>query len=100
MLNILHVFFRFCFKKDFMSSIWYKSIIKQIPKSLQADSRFLMNYRGIGFLSTAYKVFSSVLNNRLSEYLEINSISPYREAEWLDSGNIEHVLTISMFCPR
>uniref|UniRef100_A0A3B3H959 ribonuclease H n=1 Tax=Oryzias latipes TaxID=8090 RepID=A0A3B3H959_ORYLA len=74
LLTTLHCLFRFCFKNGFIPSIWYKSIIKPIPKSPQADPRVPLNYRGISLLSTVYKVFSSILNNRLSEYLETNEV--------------------------
>uniref|UniRef100_A0A3P9J295 Reverse transcriptase domain-containing protein n=1 Tax=Oryzias latipes TaxID=8090 RepID=A0A3P9J295_ORYLA len=67
-------FLEFCFMNGFIPSSWYKSIIKPIPKSPQADTRVPLNYRGISLLCTVYKVFSSILNNQLSQYLETNQV--------------------------
>jgi len=74
LLNTLHVLFQYCFKNGTVPSVWYRSIIKPIPKTTQADPRVPLNYRGISLLNTACKVFSGILNNRLSEYIETNRI--------------------------
>lgn len=74
LLSILHRLFKTCFRSAIIPSVWYKSIIKPIPKSAQADPRVPLNYRGISLPSTVYKVFSSILNNRLSEFIEVNNI--------------------------
>jgi hypothetical protein len=55
-------------------SIWKQAIIKPIPKSSTIDPRLPLNYRGIALLSTVYKLYTSVLNNRLVSYLEGNGI--------------------------
>ncbi len=55
-------------------SIWKKPIIKPISKSSTIDHRLLLNYQGITLLSTVYKMYTLVLNNRLACYLEINGI--------------------------
>ena len=70
LLNMLFCLFRFCFKHSIVPSVWYKSIIKPIPKSSKNDPRIPLNYRGISLLSTVYKLYSSILNARLTEYLE------------------------------
>ena len=41
---------------------------------LSQDPRFPLNYRGTRLLSTVYKMFSSILNNRLCEFMEVNNI--------------------------
>lgn len=74
LLNTLHCLFTNCFCSGVIPSGWYKSIIKPIPKSCQADPRIPLNYRGISLLSTVYKVYSAILNNRLCENIEENQI--------------------------
>uniref|UniRef100_A0A3B3DMD0 Reverse transcriptase domain-containing protein n=1 Tax=Oryzias melastigma TaxID=30732 RepID=A0A3B3DMD0_ORYME len=74
LLEPLHCLFTYCFQTGFIPSVWYQSIIKPIPKSSQADPRIPLNYRGISLMSTVYKVFSGILNNRLCEFIEVNKI--------------------------
>ena len=70
LLNVPLSLFGFCFNYSVVPSVWYKSIIKPIPKSLGSDLRIPLNYRGISLLSTVYKLYSSILNVRLTRYLE------------------------------
>ncbi len=59
---------------NIIPSIWKKAIIKPIHQSSNIDARLSLNYRGIALLSTVYKLYMLVLNNRLVSYLEINRI--------------------------
>ncbi len=47
-----------------------KQKIKKIPKNSTIDPRLLFQYRGIAMLSTLYKLYASVLNNRLLNILK------------------------------
>ena len=49
-----------------------KCLIKPILKSKASDPRVRLNYRGISHLPTISKLFSCVLNTRLTKYLEFN----------------------------
>jgi hypothetical protein len=51
-------------------SMWSKSVISPIPKRGK-DPRIPNNTRGISLVSTVYKIFATILNNRLVAYLEI-----------------------------
>ena len=57
-----------------MPTDWTFAIIKLIPKNSALDPRLPSNYRWISLLSTVYKVFASVLNERLVSCLESNDI--------------------------
>lgn len=70
----LYGLLKYCFQAGIIPSVWNNSIIKPIPKSSQVDPRVPLNYRGISLLSTVYKVFSAILNNRLCEFIEMNDI--------------------------
>ena len=54
-------------------SQWLQSIIQPIPKS---GGRSLEpgDYRGISIQSSVMKILCSILNNRLSDYLECNQL--------------------------
>ena len=70
LFQILSNLFSICFECGSVPSVWYQSIIKPIPKSKDKDSRVPLNYRGISLLSCVYKIYSSILNERLFSYLE------------------------------
>ena len=57
-----------------MPNLWLKSIVKPIPKNPEKSPFVPMNYRGISLISCIAKIFSSILNSRVSAYLEDNKI--------------------------
>ena len=52
-------------------SLWLRGVIVPIPKGADKDPCVPLNYRGITLLSCVYKVYSSVLNNRLVKYFDL-----------------------------
>lgn len=73
-IEVLHVLFMFCFETEKIPTIWRKALIRPIPKGATIDTRIPLNYRGISLLSVVAKCYSSVLNNRVQQYLEENEI--------------------------
>ncbi len=71
LLNALHLLFNLCFDNGISPSLWSKSIISPIPKSSISDPYLPLQYRGISLLSCVYKLYASVLNNRLYSYLDV-----------------------------
>ena len=69
-VDTLHSLFNLCFDTGIIPSIWRKAIISPLPKDLTKDKRLPLNYRGISLLSVVSKLYSSVLNRRLLNYLE------------------------------
>ena len=65
-----HTFFNYCFSTGLIPDIWNKGLIKPIPKGTGMDKRIPLNYRGICLTITISKIYSSILNTRLLEYLE------------------------------
>ncbi len=94
--QLLCAFFNKCFLTRIFPSDWCKAVIKPIPKGRKYDPRLPMNYRGISLLCTMYKLYTSILNNRLVKYLESNGI-------FVDEQNgfrkhracIDHLYTLS-----
>ena len=69
-IEMLHVLFSKIFETGVTPSIWKISIIKPIPKNSLIDPRLPLQYRGISLLSTVYKIFSSILNVRITKCAE------------------------------
>jgi len=69
--NVLHFLCHICFQNGIIPSMWNRSIIKPIPKSIIDDPRVPLNYRGISLISTVYRIYSGVLNNRLDAFLRL-----------------------------
>ena len=68
--------FNFCFFNHMIPEDWSNCIITPIPKSSLKDPFTPINYRGIALLSCVGKLYSSVLNFRLTNYLDTtNSLS-------------------------
>ena len=58
------------YESSITPTIWNLAIVKPIPKNSLADPRLPLEYRGISLLSTVYKLFTSVLNNRIVQIAE------------------------------
>ncbi len=71
---ILTLLFNKIYEYSITPSIWNLAIIKPIPKNSLADPRLPLEYRGISLLSTVYKLFTSVLNNRIVKTAEQNNL--------------------------
>lgn len=63
-------YFRLCFDSGKIPKEWRKAIICPIYKGKGSEPRLPSSYRGISLLSCIYKLYSSVLNTRLRDYLE------------------------------
>ena len=69
---LLLSFVNTCFMNNVIPSVWRSSIIAPIPKSASKDPCVPLNYRGISLLSCLYKLYTSMLNLRLTSYCENN----------------------------
>ena len=73
-VNFLHVLFNVCFNKGVVPTICGKCVIKPIPKSSSTDPRDPLSYRGIALASAVYKIYCSVINDRLTIWAESNGL--------------------------
>lgn len=69
----LHSLYNICFNTATIPSIWGKCVINPIPKSSTTDPRDPLSYRGISLASSVYKIYCSILNSRLSSWVESNN---------------------------
>ena len=83
-------FFQLCFDTGQIPTLLTKAIIVRIPKGGNKHLHVLLNYRGISLLCNAGKLYSSLLNIRLSEYLETNYISHHEQNGFLPNRSCEH----------
>ena len=67
--------FNVCFHTGTVPDQWSRGIIIPIPKDAINDLRDPLNYRGITVACATYKLYCSVLNNRLiTKWVEHNDI--------------------------
>ena len=73
-----------------------ESLDRPIPKGSTIDTRNPTNYRGINLISVVAKCYSSILNNRLQQYLEDNGIlSDAQNGFRRDRSCEDHVFTLT-----
>ena len=72
--DMLLSFFNLCFVNDLLPNLWLKALIFPLLKGVNSDSRDPHNYRGISMLSCLYKIYSSVINKRICNYADQNSL--------------------------
>ena len=74
LIRVLHKLFNCCFSNNAVPNLWQKAIINPIPKGSDKDPYVPLNYRGISLLSCIGKIYTSILNHRLNDYLENNKL--------------------------
>ncbi len=95
-LSILVSLFNKIFVTHLIPCIWRKAILRPIPKSSTIDPRLPLQYRGIALLSTVYKLYASVLNNRLVTYLDKENIYAEEQNGFRKKRSCtDHVYTLS-----
>ena len=72
-IELLHKLFNACFTSGMIPSVWNRAVIKPLPKGTTNDPRIPLNYRGISLLCTMYKLYSTVINYRVSAWMESDS---------------------------
>ena len=71
---VLTGFFKHLFDSALIPSICRNAVLKPIPRSSTMDPRIPLEYRGISLLSTVYKLYSSLLNKRLTSCGELHDL--------------------------
>ena len=72
-ISILHVLYNVVFTEGIIPSEWGESVINPIPKSSTNDPRDPLQYRGITLAPSMYKLYCSIINKRLSVWIESNN---------------------------
>ncbi|CAG2199715.1 unnamed protein product [Mytilus edulis] len=88
--------FNLCFKSGKIPNTWNKGIINPIPKCSTSDPRDPLSYRGITLAPCAYKLYCSVLNNRLTEWLDEREVINDEQNGFIKGrSTIDHVSTLT-----
>ena len=72
-IELLLVFFRKCFGAGKIPQHWKHSIIHPIPKE-RGYLNDPLKFRGLSLQSCIYKIFSSIVNSRIVNYLEQSNV--------------------------
>ena len=72
LMPYLHILFSKVFESSYFPSVW--SVGEMIPLHKKGDKSNVDNYRGITLLSTLGKLFTRLLNNRLTDWAETYSV--------------------------
>ena len=93
---MLHSFFQLVFDTGLIPFVWRKAIIFPIHKDSTTDKRLPMNYRGISLLSCISKLYSNLINKRLSKYLDENDILAEEQNGFRKARSCEdHIFTLN-----
>ena len=91
---LLHRFFRLCFSSGLSPTEWDSSHIKPIPKK-DKDARYPLQNRCITLMCSIAKLYSSILNRRLQNYLEKNNILAEEQNGFRASRScIDHIFVL------
>ena len=95
MCNLLKYYFQLCFDTGIVPDQWLRAIILPVPKSNMLDRYVPLNYRGISLLCTCAKLYSSVLNQRLTRHLEEKKILADEQNGFRSNRScLDHVFTL------
>ena len=94
--QVVHFFVKFfntLFDKGIFPDGWTESIV--IPLFKKGDMNNPSNYRGISLCVTSSKLYSSIINNRLREWVEQNNITGEYQAGFKRGySTIDHMFTL------
>ena len=94
--KILTALFDKLYEYGLTPSVWNMAIIRPIPKNSLVDARLPLEYRGISLLSTIYKLYTGILNNRIVKVAESNNIYAEEQNGFRKSRSCEdHIFTLS-----
>ncbi len=71
-VNFMLQLFQKYFDVGITPELWEKGIISPIPKDSSKDPRVPLNYRAICLASVVYKLYGSILNQRLALWSDVN----------------------------
>jgi hypothetical protein len=79
-LEIIKDIFNLCMKHKTMPTVWKEGVIFPIYK--KGDESELTNYRPIALLQTQYKVYFSIINNRMTKQMYENGFFSKYQGAW------------------
>ena len=87
------------FEKGIFPTKWTESIVFPIFK--KGDVNNPNNYRGISLGDASCKLYSTIINLRLQEWVEVNTITGERQAGFKKNySTIDHMFTLLAFVQK
>ena len=94
-INLLHEFFNHCVEKGCIPDTWRQSIIHPIPKG-KAKTIDPLKYHGLALQCCIYKVFSSILNDRVVDWLDQSKLLTDEQNGFRKGRScLHHIFTIN-----
>jgi hypothetical protein len=95
-ISLLHSLFTSCFESGLVPSLWNKVLIKPIPKGHAADRKNPKFYGGISLISCIGKLYSALLNQRLTVMLEVSGFTVEEQNGFRASRScLDHIFALS-----
>ena len=92
-VDFLVKFFNVLFDRGIYSDSWTESII--VPLFKKGNQNDPDNYRGISLCNISSKLYSSVINNRLQEWIQQNNLTGECQAGFKkDYSTVDHMFTL------
>ena len=92
-LPFLLPFFNYLFDHGLYPNEWCLSILQPLHK--KGDLNVADNYRGISLLNICSKIYSSILNKRINNWIEENNIIGEEQAGFReDYSTVDHIFTM------
>ena len=97
--NFFVKLFNSLFKKGIFPENWTESIIMPLYK--KGDVNNPNNYRGISLSDVSSKVYSTIINSRLQEWVEENNLTgEYQAGFKRNYSTIDHMYTLMAFVQK
>ena len=80
-IDFFVTFLMLCLRKELFPTKWTESIL--VPLFKKGDVNNLNNYRGISLYDTSRKVYSTIINLRLQEWVGVNNITGEHQAGFM-----------------
>ena len=98
-LDFLVRFFNALFDRGVYPELWTESIV--LPLFKKGNTNDPNNYRGISLCNVCSKVYSTVINNRLQEWVDMNNITGEFQAGFKRNySTIDHIFTLMAFIQK
>jgi hypothetical protein len=96
-IDALCSLFQLCFDSGKVPDEWCKAIINPILKSRDNDRRLPMSYRGISLLPHVAKLYTSLLNKRVSNVVETDILMEEQNGFRPKRSCVDHVFVVNSF---
>ena len=84
----------FNFQTGKVADLWSRSIINPIPKSSSSDLPNPMSYRGISLACTIYKIYTSILSERIVKWVDTKELVEEQNGFRKNRSTVDHLSSL------